>query len=90
MAAWRHLPNHCGDKEMNYFRDTAILIGGIVLIASLIIGFAIAMSVITGPITCRARWEGSGHAVQWTFMGDCRVEIHGKFVPEDAVRRIDL
>lgn len=59
-------------------------------IFAVIVGLAMIMAFAIGPVSCHARWEKSGHATDWSLFGDCRVEINGKFVPEDTVRRIDL
>lgn len=66
------------------------IIGGVIAMGfAAIFGISMAGYVLLDQPSCHAKWEHSGHQTSWDFWGGCKVEMDGKFYPEEAVKRIE-
>lgn len=67
--------------------DTDDFIGLVIVIAltAAILGFG----YFSAKESCSARWESSGHEIEWSLFGGCRVHVDGRILPEDVIRDMD-
>lgn len=58
-------------------------------VSAVVISSLILICSIPDRISCHVRWSGSGYDTEYSLLGGCRVQIDGKWMPEDAIRKID-
>lgn len=68
--------------------DVYCLVAVVVFGLSMITG-VIGSAMLMSNKQCIASWKDSGHGVQWSIMGGCRVQLKsGHYVPEDSLKAI--
>jgi len=61
-----------------------VIIGTIIFLAAFI-AVAAWINYVVGERGCYARW--GDFEAEWSYWAGCRVEIDGKLVPEDRIRK---
>ena len=62
---------------------------GETIAAGMALVFIALVWILFLDVGCTQRWRNSGHQSQWGVMTGCLVEVDGKWLPEDAVRRFE-
>lgn len=68
--------------------EISILLAFIAIPIAAIFFIAFVLSTVTGYASCSARWSHSSYEHSFGPIKGCQVYVHGKWVPEDAVREV--